>query len=79
LAYRVGKFEEAVKHLTPLTAAAAKPSPDAKSSAAYPLFFLATARHQLGKQDEARTALQKAVELTKAELSDDKPPPGTAS
>jgi len=35
------------------------------------------AQHQLGKQDEARTALQKAVELTKAELSDGEknPPP----
>ena len=31
--------------------------------------------HQLGKQDDARSSLKKAVELTTAELSDTKNPP----
>jgi tetratricopeptide (TPR) repeat protein len=73
--YRAGKYEEAAQHLAPLAARAEKASPEAKTSAAYPLFFLAMAQHQLGKTDEARGTLQKAVELTKAELTDEKSPP----
>ncbi|HUE71327.1 MAG TPA: protein kinase [Pirellulaceae bacterium] len=73
--YRAGKFDEAAKQLAPLAATAEKSSPEAKTSSAYPLFFLAMAQHQLGKKDEARATLQKAADLAKAELSDDKNPP----
>ncbi|MGI8981420.1 MAG: tetratricopeptide repeat protein [Pirellulaceae bacterium] len=73
--YRGGKFDEAAQQLAPLAAAAEKSSPEAKTSSAYPLFFLAMAQHQLGKKDEARATLQKAAELAKTELSDDKNPP----
>ncbi|HUE71676.1 MAG TPA: tetratricopeptide repeat protein [Pirellulaceae bacterium] len=73
--YRAGKFDEAAQQLAPLAAKAEKSNPEAKTSSAYPLFFLAMAQHQLGKKDEARATLQKAAELAKAELSDDKNPP----
>jgi hypothetical protein len=54
-----GKYEEAVQQLAPLAATAEKSSRDAKTSTAYPLFFLAMSHHQLGKKDEAHTTLKR--------------------
>jgi tetratricopeptide (TPR) repeat protein len=73
--YRAGEYDEAALQLAPLTDNAKNPGPQAKSSSAYPLFFLAMAQHQLGKKEEARATLARAAKLTNAELSDATNPP----
>jgi tetratricopeptide (TPR) repeat protein len=68
--YRAGKYDESVQQLAPLVADAENANTQAKTSPAYPHFFLAMAQHQLGKQDEARGTLEKAIKLVEAELAD---------
>ena len=75
LLFRAGRHDEAVKQLAALVAEQEAKPPGASTSTAYSLFFLAMAQHQVGNEQDARTTLTKAVELTKAELNDQQAPP----
>ena len=68
--YRAERFDEAVQQLTDLTDAwdqgSALPT---LTSPAYTWFFLAMANHRLGRLDEARKWLDKAVEQAEQEIA----------
>lgn len=68
LQLRAGLFDQALQTLTPLDTANTDDL-NAKSSNAYPLFFIAMAQHHTGQKDTAKATLTRAVTLAHRELS----------
>lgn len=68
LQLRAGKYDQALQTLTPLVVAEGSDH-IAKSSIAYPLFFVAMAQHHAGQKDTAKATLTRAVTLANRELS----------
>ena len=68
LQFRAGLCQQAIESLTPLISPG-ETAAEAKSSTAYPLFFLAMAQHQAGDATTGKETLTQAVTLAHRELS----------